>query len=87
MCCGAPFAPETRLEDDNVFNVDGIDLLKKFKLEQPKTRIVILTGYRESIRDQILREYNPNEILTKEIFDNNEFRAIIRKLSDVSNAV
>ena len=71
---------DIRLEDQNIFNVDGVDLLKKIKREQPNTSIVILTGYRESIHDQILLEYGPRTIIDKGTFDNNEFRELIQEL-------
>ena len=71
---------DIRLDDENSFNVDGVDLLKKLRIQQPNIGIIILTGYRESVRDKVLREYKPNEILNKESFDNNEFREIVHKL-------
>lgn len=76
---------DLRLEDDNIFNVDGVDLLRKFKIRQPSARIVILTGYRESVRDQVLREYIPNEIFNKEEFNNDEFRITIKRLAYQNN--
>jgi len=78
---------DLRLEDNNIFNIDGVDLLKKIKSNQPNTKIVILTGYRESVRDQILREYVPDEIFNKQVFDNNEFRATIRNLIQTGDKV
>lgn len=72
---------DVRLDDDNVFNVDGIGLLKKIRKHQPEVKIVILTGYRESVRDQALREYMPDEIFTKDAFNNDEFRMVIHNLA------
>jgi CheY-like chemotaxis protein len=76
---------DLRLKDEDIWNVDGIALLKKIKREQPNTGVIILTGYRESARDQILREYKPNEIIHKETFDNTSFRETVRMLANKSS--
>ena len=75
---------DIRLEDENIWNVDGIDLLEKIKEKHPMTSLIILTGYRQSARDSILLDYAPNEILDKETFDNTRFREIINNLAMIS---
>ncbi len=73
---------DIRLEDENVWNVDGIDLLAKIRSKKPHSSIVVLTGYRESARAQILLEHRPDLIIDKNTFDNASFREIIGRFAN-----
>lgn len=76
---------DIRLEDNSVWNVDGIDILKNIKEKQRNVRVIILTGYRESARDQILRDYQPHAIINKESFDNTDFKKTVQILAAQTN--
>lgn len=72
---------DVRLEDEDTFNVEGVALLRKIRIKNPCIGIVILTGYPESIRQEILDEFQPDAFFVKdETFDNIEFRKAIQSL-------
>lgn len=41
---------DVRLEDQDTYNVDGLDLLNTIRAKSPATRIIILTGYPDSLK-------------------------------------
>lgn len=55
---------DVRLEDDDRFNHDGIELLKIAKQEL-LTKVILITGYRNSIREEILKKYKPDGLFVK----------------------
>lgn len=71
---------DIRLEDLSTFNVDGLVLVRMLKEKQPRTAVIILTGYSEGVRPQILEEYNIDAFLSKAWFDRIEFKALIERL-------
>jgi DNA-binding NtrC family response regulator len=57
---------DVRLEYENIWNVDGLYLLKQIKEKNKKCGVIIFTGHRESIRDESLEEYESVIILEKD---------------------
>lgn len=56
---------DVRLEDQDIYNIQGIELLKTIKSQNPEARVVILTGYPESIREGVLERYSADALLLK----------------------
>lgn len=56
---------DVRLVDQDVFNVEGLELMKIMRRGKMQMGVIILTGYPEDIRDEILRRYQPDELLLK----------------------
>jgi DNA-binding NtrC family response regulator len=56
---------DVRLVDQDEFNADGIDLLKMLKKGELHIGVIVLTGYPESIREEILEKYSPDELIFK----------------------
>ena len=75
---------DVRLVDTDVFNVQGLELLRLAKAQEAAPGVIILTGYPESIRDGILEEYGADALILKvppgSRFDSKGFKKQIRKL-------
>jgi len=74
---------DVRLEDSEILNVEGIDLLRKIREKNCHTGIVILTGYKKSVPQQAFQELKPYEpfyFMEKEMFNNTDFKEAIRQL-------
>lgn len=76
---------DVRLEEADMFSVEGIDLLRRIRERKPNAGIVILTGYPETVskadRGQVLKKYKPDGFVVKgESFNNESFRAMIQSL-------
>src|SRR5690349_20105177 len=71
---------DIRLQDENIWNVDGIDLLSRIRRKKPHSRVVILSGHRESVAGLDLDGYKPFEFFAKETLDNEVFRETVQKL-------
>lgn len=56
---------DIRLVDEDVFNVGGLALLRKLKTEKPETKVAILTGYPDSIRNEMLESFAVDALLYK----------------------
>ena len=56
---------DVRLADKNVFNVEGLELLKLVKAQKPRPKAIVLTGYPESIRDGVLERYGADLLVLK----------------------
>jgi len=72
------------LIDEDTFNVEGLDLLRMIKERKPGTGVVILTGYPNSVRREILEEYDADAFVFKvppgDTFDSASFRTLIQEL-------
>jgi DNA-binding NtrC family response regulator len=80
---------DVRLVDGQAFNVQGLGLLQMVKCRWPDTKVIIVTGYPESIRIGFLDEYEVDALFLKvpegSHFDQTEFRQLVRKLLLDSN--
>jgi CheY-like chemotaxis protein len=71
---------DIRLEDEDSWNVDGVSLMRHVREHKPHAGMVIFTGYLESVRQQLLIEYSPDQIISKNNFDNRDFREAIDRI-------
>ena len=75
---------DVRLADKDVFNVQGLELLQMIKAQQSAPRVIILTGYPESIYEGILDEYGADALILKvppgSRFDSRGFQEQVRIL-------
>ena len=71
---------DIRLEDEDTWNVDGVSLMRYVREHRPHAGMVIFTGYLESVRQQLLIEYSPDQIISKNNFDNQDFREVIDRI-------
>lgn len=75
---------DVRLVDTDVFNVQGLELLRMAKEQETAPRVIILTGYPESIRDGILKQYGADALILKvppgSSFDSRGFKKQVRRL-------
>ena len=55
---------DIRLDDSNVLNIDGIDLLDLISRKYPSTKRVLLTAYPENIRKEAIYK-NADNVLVK----------------------
>lgn len=67
---------EVRLVNKEIFNFDGLKLLRFIKGHSPVTKTIVLTGYAESIRGKT----EADALMYKGSFDNQEFRKRVREL-------
>lgn len=74
---------DIRLEHINTYNVEGLGILQKLNEERPETITVVLTGYRDDFRDEIINKFSPDLLIGKgRQFDSQEFKETIRELLD-----
>lgn len=65
---------DIRLVDGDVFNVQGLELLKRLKALDPAPIVIILTGYPESLADGVLEELDADTLILK-VPPDSRFRA------------
>ena len=76
---------DVKLEDEQVFNVEGLDLLHHIKVNHPNTKVIVLTGYPKSIGNR--KPEQADEFILKAARDSNfreEFRKKIREILQLS---
>ena len=56
---------DVRLVDTDVFNIQGLEILRFIKDRKKDAKVIILTGYPEIIRDKFLEKYNVEALLLK----------------------
>lgn len=75
---------DIRLEDEDVFNVQGLELLRLAKNQEKAPKVVVLTGYPDSLRPGILEEFGADALILKvppsSKFDTERFKGQIREL-------
>ncbi len=71
---------DVRLEDQDKFNIQGLELLRLIKDSYSDVPVVILTGHPESILPQTLENYKPDDLLLKESLDIDIFMDKISEL-------
>jgi DNA-binding NtrC family response regulator len=76
---------DVKLEDEQVFNVEGLDLLNHIKINYPSTKVIVLTGYPKSIGNK--KPEQADEFILKVAKNSNfkdEFQKKIRTLLQLS---
>jgi CheY-like chemotaxis protein len=75
---------DLRLVDEDIFNVQGLELLQLAKSQKRRPAAVILTGYPESILDETLAKLDVDALMLKVPsrgrFDGQEFVSQIKKM-------
>jgi CheY-like chemotaxis protein len=75
---------DIRLEDEDVFNVQGLELLRLAKNQEKVPKVVVLTGYPDSLRPGILEEFGADALILKvppsSKFDTERFKEQIKDL-------
>lgn len=75
---------DVRLVDQDILNIQGVELLKQIKARAQPPKVVILTGYPESIREGILEKYDADALVLKVPsnlgFSGKEFKERIQSL-------
>jgi DNA-binding response OmpR family regulator len=75
---------DVRLADADIFNVQGLQLLRLTKRQPDAPPVIILTGYPESIREGVLEEYGADALILKvppgSRFDSREFKKQVQTL-------
>jgi len=56
---------DVRLVDADVFNVQGLELLQVMKSQKTAPRVIILTGYPESIHEGVLEKHGADALVLK----------------------
>ena len=78
------FILDVRLVDTDVYNIQGLELLQLIKRKNVDAKVIILTGYPESIRDGVLDWYKADALVLKvppgSIFNTNDFKKLIANL-------
>jgi DNA-binding NtrC family response regulator len=81
---------DIRLEDRWHFNVQGLKLLQLIEEIWPRTKVIILTGYPESIREGFLDEHRVDALVLKvppeSCFDASDFLKTVNRLLSSTNA-
>lgn len=80
---------DVRLLDQDTFNVQGLELLKLAKAQKEAPKVMILTGYPESIHQEFLDENSPDALLLKvpknSRFDSQSFKTQVQNLLHEKN--
>lgn len=81
---------DIRLEDRWHFNVQGLKLLQLIEEIWPMTKVIILTGYPESIREGFLDKHRVDALVLKvppeSCFDASDFLKTVNTLLSSTNA-
>jgi DNA-binding NtrC family response regulator len=72
---------DVRLIDDDTFNVEGLALLNTVKSDCPSTRVVLVTGYPQSIADQPDADALIFKLPQGVTFDGTGFKRLVRSLA------
>jgi DNA-binding response OmpR family regulator len=56
---------DIRLVDIDIFNVQGVELLKVIKSQSYSPKVIMLTGYPESVREGVLDLYGADDLILK----------------------
>jgi len=75
---------DVRLVDKDIFDVQGLELLQHAKAQESAPRVIILTGYPESIHEGVLEKYGADALVLKvplgSRFDSRGFKEQVQKL-------
>ena len=76
---------DVRMEDDDIFNVDGLALLNYVKEKYPNARTILLTGYPDSVKDKANVDAFILKVPLRSTFDEEEFRNVVERLINQAN--
>jgi len=71
---------DVRLIDQDTFNVEGLALLHEIRAKSPFTKVVILTGYPDSIKNETGADALLLKVPHEKTFDGSEFKELVKKL-------
>ena len=75
---------DLRLVDEDIFNVQGLELLKLAKSQEKSPFVIILTGYPEILREGVLVSLGADALMFKVPpggrFDSQDFKQQVRNL-------
>jgi DNA-binding NtrC family response regulator len=71
---------DVRLMDEEIFNVEGLDLLQIINTNTPATKTIILTGYPESVRGEPQADAFIFKVPAGSHFNGREFKQQVSKL-------
>lgn len=71
---------DIRLKDHEKYNIQGIELLRLIKSKYSNMPVIILTGHPESVQQQTLENYKPDDFLLKADLDIDMFMIKIDEL-------
>lgn len=71
---------DLRLVDQDTFNVEGLALLHEIRTKSSSTRVVILTGYPDSIKSETGADAVILKVPPEKTFDKVAFKKLIREL-------
>jgi DNA-binding NtrC family response regulator len=71
---------DVRLVDEDVFNVEGLGLLDLIKTSHPSTRVIILTGYPQSVKEKTEADAFVLKVPPGSTFESTEFRNLVIRL-------
>jgi DNA-binding NtrC family response regulator len=77
---------DIRLADEITYNVEGLELLRVIKKNCPHTRVIILTGYPESLKEEPEADILVLKVPEGSTFDSGDFKMQVRKLVNESIA-
>ena len=75
---------DVRLVDDETFNVQGLELLYSIKAKTPATKVIIVTGYPESVGEKSEADALIFKVPEGSTFDSRGFKNLIKELVDKS---
>ncbi len=79
---------DVRLEDKDIFNIQGVELLSIVKKKADAPKVIMLTGYPESIPAGVLEKYKADALFLKapknSHFDTKRFKNKILELFEKS---
>ena len=70
---------DVRLVDEDIFNVEGLELLGFVRANSPATRVIILTGYPEGIKRELEADAFILKVPKGSTFDSVGFTNLIRE--------
>jgi DNA-binding response OmpR family regulator len=75
---------DVRLKDTDIYNVQGLELLRRAKSQKQNTKVIVLTGYAESIHEGVLDRLGADALVlkvpSKATFDSHAFRELVYDL-------
>ena len=79
---------DVRLVNNDVFNVQGLELLQLAKSQPSAPKVIVITGYPESIREGVIAKYGGDALVLKvppgSRFDSQGFQALVQRLLTAS---
>jgi DNA-binding NtrC family response regulator len=71
---------DVRLQDEQTFNVEGLDLVKSVKAQNPAAKVIVLTGYPESIKDKSGPDLILHKVPSNSTFNPAQFKKHVEEL-------